>query len=122
MKIVLVEADEARIKQLESESAFTWEGMTLDGENIDEIAKVFVSEELVLPETDEITGYVWYGSTMNSLYGLTGENRYQDDLPFLSFDNKCFNGTGNLHVFKMEIGARWLDDIVMNNALAEQGR
>ena len=120
MKIVLVEADEKKIKELEQNSAFTWEGMTLDQNNIDEIAGIFMKEQLVAPETEEITGYVWYGRTMNRLYHLTGENQYQDDLPFLSFDLPCFNGPGNLHVFKCMIGARWLDDIVRNNARNEE--
>ena len=120
MKIVLNEADENKIRELEQESAFTWEGMTLDQDNIDEIAGIFVNEQLVESETEEITGYIWYGRTMNTLYHLSGENQYPDDLPFLSFDNKCFNGPGNLSVFKMMIGARWLDDIVRNNALNEE--
>ena len=90
MKIILVEADKMKIKELERESAFTWEGMTLDRENIDAIANAFIEEQLVKIDTSEITGYIWYGSTMNELYQLSGDNQYQDDLPFLCFDNKCF--------------------------------
>lgn len=119
MKIVLAEADEQKIKELERNSAFTWEGMTLDTENLDAIAGIFLQEQLVPPETDAITGYIWYGRTMNRLYQLHGENQYPDDLPFLSFDNQCFCGSGNLHVFRLMVGARWLDDIVRNNALNE---
>ena len=120
MKIILAEADEIKIKELERGSAFTWEGMTLDQNNINEIADAFINEQLVKPETDEIIGYMWYGRTMNSLYQLSGDNQYQDDLPFLSFDNKCFNGSGSLTVFKVMVGARWLDDIVINNSLNEE--
>ncbi|MCH5272943.1 MAG: hypothetical protein J1E35_04660 [Lachnospiraceae bacterium] len=119
MKILLIEADESKIRELEQSSAFTWEGMTLDQENIDEIAAIFVEEQLVKEETDEINGYIWYGRTMNTMYNLHGDNQYQDDLPFLSFDNNSFNGSGNLHVFKLSVGARWLDDIVRNNAIKE---
>ena len=57
---------------------------------------------------------------MNKLYGLHGENAYQDDLPFLSFENSTFDGEGNLDVFKLMVGARWLDDIVANNRLNEE--
>lgn len=57
---------------------------------------------------------------MNELYSLHGTNRYPDDLPFLSFDNSVFDGNGNLNVFKMMSGARWLDDIVQNNRLNEE--
>jgi len=120
MKILLVEADEMKIKELEQESAFTWEGMLLSQDNIDEIANVFIENQLVKAETNTITGYIWYGHTMNSLYHLHGDNQYQDDLPFLCFDNKCFNGSGNLNVFKLMSGARWLDDIVRNNFIKEE--
>lgn len=120
MKIVLIEADEAKIRELEQVSAMTWEGMYLDQENLDGIAALFIQKQLVKAETDEITGYAWYGHTMNSLYDLHGENRYPDNLPFLSFENDSFNGEGNLTVFKLEYGARWLDDIVGNNRLNEE--
>ena len=56
MKIILVEADKMKIKELERESAFTWEGMTLDRENIDVIANAFIEEQLVKIDTSEITG------------------------------------------------------------------
>ena len=120
MKILLVEADEMKIKELEQKSAFTWEGMTLNQDNIDAIANAFIEEQLVKTETSEITGYIWYGRTMNNLYHLSGENQYQDDLPFLCFENECFSGSGNLHIFKLMVGARWLDDIVCNNSIREQ--
>lgn len=74
----------------------------------------------VLAQTEEVIGYIWYGCTMNSLYNLHNDNQYPDDLPFLCFDRKSFNGSGNLNVFKMMVGARWLDDIVANNAVRER--
>lgn len=120
MKIILKEADEARIRKLESASAFTWEGMDLDEGNISQIAEIFLSEQLVKEGTEEITGYWWTGGLMNSIYSLHGENAYPDDLPFLSFEIDSFNGKGNLNVFKLSVGARWLDDIVRNNALNEE--
>ena len=121
MKILLIEADKSKIRELERASAFTWEGMSLDQENIDAIANAFIEAQLIKKETDEINGYIWYGSTMNSLYDLHGDNQYQDDLPFLCFDNKSFNGPGNLNVFRLSVGARWLDDIVRNNSIKEEG-
>lgn len=120
MRITLKEADEKQIRQLESASAFTWEGMELSEENLAQIADVFTAEKLVKEDTGEITGYFWNGELMNSMYGLHGENAYPNDLPFLSFEIGSFNGAGNLNVFKMSVGARWLDDIVRNNALNEE--
>lgn len=120
MKINVVTADENKIKELERSSAFTWEGMTLDDENISEIAQVFCSQKLVRQDRQEMTGYTWSGAVMNEMYGLTGDNAYPDDLPFLSIDNDSFDGEGNLNVFKMSVGARWLDDIIRNNELNQQ--
>ncbi len=120
MKITVVTANEDKIKELASHSAFTWEGMNLDEQNISDIAQVFCSEKLVKDGTEEITGYTWSGAVMNEMYGLTGENAYPDDLPFLSFELDSFDGEGNIDVFKMYCGARWLDDIVRNNELNEQ--
>lgn len=119
MKINLIEVNKDKIKELENSSAFTLEGMMLDKENLDGIAETFIEEELVKPDTKEIVGYFWYGNLMNDVYNLHGENRYSDDLPFLCFDNTTFDGNGNLNVFKMMVGARWLDDIVANNAIRE---
>jgi len=119
MRIRLIEADESKIKELENASAFTWEGMNLDDENLKEIAQSFVDEQLVKEDTDDITGFTWDGKTMNLIYDLHGDNQYKDDLPFLCFDNKTFNGEGNLNVFKLCVGARWLDDIVRNNSIKE---
>ena len=119
MRINLIEADESKIRELENESAFTWEGMNLDEENLNEIARIFIEKQLVKKDTEKIYGFIWYGDTMNHLYNLHGDNQYKNDLPFLCFDNKTFNGTGNLNVFKLEIGARWLDDIVRNNFIKE---
>lgn len=121
MIIKTIMADENKIKELERLSAFTWEGMTLDEENLNEIARIFKEENLVKENTEEILGYIWFGKDMNELYNLHGENRYADDLPFLAFAPDTFDGTANLNVFKIMAGARWLDDIVMNNATYETG-
>lgn len=64
------------------------------------------------------TFYTFTGEDMNNYYGLTGSNRYPDDLTFLAFplDNLDI---GKLAMFKLRMGARWFDDIVDNNAHRE---
>lgn len=74
MKIKLIEADEAKVRELENDSAFTWEGMNLDEDNLNEIARIFIEEKLIEKDTEEIYGFIWYGSTMNRLYDLHGDN------------------------------------------------
>ena len=120
MKINVVTADENKIKELASRSAFTWEGMDLGDENLAAVAQVLCDEKLVKGGKESIYAYTWSGRLMNEIYGLTGDNAYPDDLPFLSFELDSFDGEGNLNVFKMMVGARWLDDIVRNNELNEQ--
>lgn len=119
MNIKLVSANEEKIKELENGSAFTWEGMILDTKSLDQMAHDFVNERLVTEDTKEIDGFVWNGKMMNEIYGLHGDNAYPDEFPFLCFDTDSFNGNGNVNVFKMMVGARWLDDIVANNAFKE---
>ena len=58
------------------------------------------------------------GKDMNEAYNLTGNNRYPDDLTFL-----CFPLDGlhieRLAMLKLEMGDRWFNDIVDNNARIE---
>lgn len=120
MRIDLHTADENKISELANRSAFTWEGMALDEENLAAVAQAFCDEKLVKDDKEKIDAYTWTGAVMNAIYGLTGENAYPDDLPFLSIDTDSFDGEGNLNVFKMMIGARWLDDIIRNNEFNQQ--
>ena len=53
-------------------------------------------------------GYVTTGKVMNEICHLTGNNAYPDDLTIFSIDK--FKGLAIM------FGARWMDDIVSNNA------
>ena len=59
------------------------------------------------------------GKEMNDTYNLTGNNRYPDDLNFLAFPLANMN-IGKLAMFKIQMGDRWFDDIVDNNARRER--
>lgn len=110
----LVEADEAKIKELENGSAFTWEGMTSDEDNLKAITEFFKEHtpSVKLP----ITYYTWSGKLFNEIYGLAGTTAYPDDLSFLAIALDQWSEMGRLPMIKMQVGARWLDDIVDNNA------
>ncbi len=58
------------------------------------------------------------GKEMNEEFGLTGSNRYPDDLHFLAFPLDWLN-IEKLAIFKLSMGDRWFDDIVDNNAIRE---
>lgn len=59
------------------------------------------------------------GAEMNQHYGLTGDNRYPDDLNFLAFPLNGLN-VGKLAMFKLKMEDRWNRDIVDNNAQREE--
>lgn len=55
------------------------------------------------------------GKDMNVEFGLTGTNRYPDRLHFLAFPLDGLS-VDKLALFKIQMGDRWFDDIVDNNA------
>ena len=114
LEYTLVTADQDKIKELEDHSAFTWEGMDISDENLKAIVEYFKKNTptLKLP----ITFFTWKGKVFNDLYNLTGLNAYPEDLNFLSIDLDNWDSLGALPMIKFQVGARWLDDIVDNNA------
>lgn len=117
----LINADEDKIKELEADSAFTWEGMDTSDKNLQAIVDFFKKNTptIKLP----INFYTWKGKLFNEMYSLTESNAYPEDLNFLSIalDNWGDGSFGALPMIKFQVGARWLDDIVDNNA-ARQGK
>ena len=49
----------------------------------------------------------------------TGSNAYPEDLTFVSIPLSMFKNIRKLAMLKLQLGARWLDDIVDNNARRE---
>jgi len=86
-------------------SIFTWAGQIASDDEFKTIIEELHLEEPVF--------YVFSGKQMNDIYNLTGSNRYQDDLTFVSIKD-YYNP-----IVKLQVGARWFDDIVDNNARRE---
>ena len=110
-------AEESAIRALCSQSALTWEGLDFGEESQKDLAEWLTANSLV--KADKLDVYVWYGITMNSVYGLTGDNRYPNDLCFVSIPLDNFD-VHKLALKRLEVGARWLDDIVANNQRREE--
>lgn len=107
---------EDKIKELVNNSAFTWEGMSADNDNLKAIVEdLKANTNIILP----VHFYVFDGRTMNRMYGLTENNAYPDNLTFISIDLDNWSKLGNLPFYKMQVGARWLDDIVDNNMVRQ---
>ena len=97
MEIIKVETKE-QLKALKDCSAMTWEGL---------IEEDF-GAALDMCGAEGAKGYVTTGKVMNEICHLTGNNAYPDDLTIFSIDK--YKGLAIM------FGARWMDDIVSNNA------
>jgi hypothetical protein len=97
MEIIKVETKE-QLKELYNCSAMTWEGL---------IEEDFETA-LNMCGAEGAKGYVTKGAVMNKICKLTGSNAYPDDLDIFSIDK--FKGLAIM------VGARWMDDIIANNA------
>ena len=72
------------------------------------------------PIKNEIA-YIIKGKTMNDVYGLTGNNAYPDDCTIVSIKLEDMENSMAVVMPRFQIGARWFDDIVTNNAARENG-
>ena len=97
MEIIKVETKE-QLKELYNCSAMTSEGL---------IEEDFETA-LNMCGAEGAKGYVTKGAVMNKICKLTGSNAYPDDLDIFSIDK--FKGLAIMY------GARWMDDIIANNA------
>ena len=97
---------------LYNESALTWEGMCTDEENLNAVAN-WLRENGALGYNAEPIFHIITGELMNKTYGLHGNNAYPDDLTILSV-----TGINQMKVAipRFQVGGRWFDDIVNNNA------
>ena len=86
------------LKQLYDNWAMTWEGLR---EEDFEIA----CQECGTPET---IGYIIKGKTMNEICHLKGSNAYPDGLNIFAIHP--------YHGLAIQYGARWMTDIIDNNA------
>ena len=97
MEIIKVETKE-QLKALNDCSAMTWEGLIEEDFGV----------ALDMCGAEGAKGYVTTGKVMNEICHLTGNNAYPDDLTIFSIDK--FKGLAIM------FGARWMDDIISNNA------
>lgn len=97
MEIIKVETKE-QLKELYNCSAMTWEGLVEED----------FETALNMCGAEGAKGYVTKGAVMNKICKLTGNNAYPDDLDIFSIDK--FKGLAIM------VGARWMDDIIANNA------
>ena len=92
--------------------------LTIEGLADDSIPDFINWVKEYTPMKNEIA-YIIKGKTMNKVYGLTSKNAYPDDLTIVSIKLEDMENSVAVVVPRFEIGARWFDDIIMNNAMRE---
>lgn len=114
MSVVKVKIPGGRVKEFldkfEKESVFTYEGLSLSDQSTSAMEDCLRSYGY---DKEELLVYYTEGATLNSYYGLTGGNRYADELTIV-FVPDFYNP-----IAKITTGARWFDDIVANNRRRE---
>jgi Ser-tRNA(Ala) deacylase AlaX len=103
------------LEELESlGSALTMEGLAEDS-----ISEFIDWVKQYTPMKSE-TAYIIKGKTMNDVYMLTGNNKYPDGCTIVSIKLEDMENSMAVVIPRFNIGARWFDDIVMNNAAREK--
>ena len=114
MSVVKVKIPEGRVEEFldefEKKSTFTYIGLSLSDDSVADMEKSlrgygYDKEELLVYYTD--------GAILNSYYGLTGGNRYSEDLTIV-FVPDFYNP-----IARIVTGAHWFDDVVANNRRRE---
>ena len=98
MKFNIIECKEADLQDLYDGSALTFEGTTLDDDNLEFLIRWFNEHDCDMKVKNF---YKVTGKLMNDTYHLTGDNAY---------------------IPRFELGGRWFDDIVENNARREKDK
>lgn len=111
---VNTEITKSLCEELYDDSALTLEGLDLD--SLDDYAK-YLDEECGLKENAVF--HVIDGYTMNSLYDLSDNNAYPDDLHIIVIKLSDLVKPNNIVMKRFNFGGRWFDDVVDNNARRE---
>ena len=115
MKIIHV-TTKKELDALYNQSALTWEGLSSDEANLDAV-KDWLNEHRAIIEGTEPTFHMITGELMNTQYELSGTNAYDDDLTLIAVTD--INQMA-IVLPRFEVGGRWFDDIVDNNARREE--
>lgn len=113
MKLIKIKEEDALkyFNAFYNNSVFTFEGIDLNDTN--GLSKLEETLKSAGYGKEEVKGYTYTGKMMNTVFALTNQNAYPDDLNFLSIPNFYHP------MLKMAIGARWFDDIVSNNRIRQ---
>lgn len=106
----------AQLDELYKDNAFTLEGFSADEDNLADILN-WIKKYTPVKREDF---YIIEGKTMNEQYGLTGMNAYPAKncnlvvMKLADMEEPCA-----LALTRYNIGGRWFNDVVDNNAVRE---
>lgn len=98
------------IDALSNVSALTFTGLDISKKSLEQAVK-WLSGHNALTE-ESLVFHVILGELMNKEFGLTGNNRYSDNLSIVSVTGIDIT---NIILARFEVGGRWLDDIIAND-------
>lgn len=105
------------LDQLYNSSAFTFVGFDTESDNIEALVDALKDRGFL--KDDIIKLSLVKGQTMNHLYELTEQNKYPADLNIVAIELKYLKDIPRLAIFRLNVDARWFDDIVDNNQSRE---
>ena len=105
-----------QLDELYNESALTFEGLDTSTKNLEALMGWLVLHNAIVSGVQP-TFHITTGRLMNKYYGLTGDNAYHNDLNLVSVTNI---DQMKIAIPRFEVGGRWFDDIVDNNARREE--
>jgi hypothetical protein len=115
MNIINVTTKE-QLNILYNQSALTWEGLASDEGNLNAVRN-WLNEHGAILEGKKPTFHIITGDFMNVQYGLSGNNAYPDDCTLVSVTDI---DQMKIVIPRFEVGGRWFDDVVNNNAMREE--
>lgn len=108
----IIECNEDQLDEFYDKWALTFEGTTVDNDNLEWLKNWFNSYGCTMLKEDF---YVIKGKMMNHKYHLTGNNAYPDNINILVIKLEDLSNVEAIAVPRFEISGRWFTDIVEGN-------
>ena len=118
MKMETITVNERKtLDELYNDSAFTMEGFKPDEKSLGELLDWL--KDLTPLKRERF--YLVSGSLMNMAYGLTGDNAYPEtNCTLVCMKLSDMEKPNAIMLPRFQIGGRWFDDVVANNARREE--
>lgn len=103
-----------KLNELYKSSALTFIGVSEEEESLNQMVD-WIKEKTEI--SNPISIHIIKGQVMNQNYKLTGDNAYPKDLNLISIKLEDIKDVNAIVIPRFEVGGRWFDDIVHNNAM-----